>query len=712
MTLLDKVEMIKVCETKDNPSLLDAVIRLGDANKKYLGFYPKVAFERSSSEGKIIGAVNEDGNLLGYLLYYEAKCRAVLQHLCVDEKAQKGGVGRLLVKALQRRTKHLDGILLNCRRDFPAHDFWNKMSFVAVDEKYGRGKKAKILTTFWYDHGHPDLFMGPETQVSESMAIAVVDHNIFIDWNESTNLEGESDALRSDWLRENAKFVITDESFNELNRINNAEKRKAYRSFARTFEQLQYDKKESEEHLEKLKKVLGEGQKASDWSDLRQLAIAISGGAHFFITRDSGILKKAEDISELFGIEVSRPLDFVLYFDELIRGTEYRPERLKGSCVTIRKIGRGDIARLSELFVDHSAREGRKDLEKKIRNLYPLGSGSIGYIYENNGETIGFIVMVAKGKVCDIPFFRIMKGRLCSTLARNISLDIIKETVRVTNGKGICRIIDPCLNIEIINALEETGFVKSGGLIVKVNLNGIHDSNKVCEIIRELSGKEKIEENILRSLADFIESSESEMVDKANAFKIERRIWPGRLKNTGLESFVVPIQPRWAMHLFDENLAKSNLFGAVPLLALNCENVYYRGAKPRVLRAPGRILWYISEDKSYQKTKSLRACSTIADVTIGPAKVLYKRFKRLGIYSWNNVVEKSHNDPEGDVMAVRFTNTELFEAIIPRKQLDTVLRKYMGTNPPLSTAVKIPNDCFCELYRMGSADKKEDGKKL
>ena len=104
--------------------------------------------------------------------------------------------------------------------------------------------------------------------------------------------------------------------------------------------------------------------------------------------------------------------------------------------------------------------------------------------------------------------------------------------------------------------------------------------------------------------------------------------------------------------------------------------------------------------------------STIADVTIGPAKVLYKRFKRLGIYSWNNVVEKSHNDPEGDVMAVRFTNTELFEAIIPRKQLDTVLRKYMGTNPPLSTAVKIPNDCFCELYRMGSADKKEDGKKL
>lgn len=690
---------MKVIEIKNKPHLLDDVIKIGDANKKHLGFYPREAFKKSASEGKIICAIDDRENLFGYLLYYVAKDRAVIQHLCVQKDSRNKGVGRLLVKNLQERTKHLEGILLNCRRDFPAHIFWAKM-FIAVGEKLGRGKKAQILTTFWHDHEHPDLFMYSEKEEKELRAIAVIDHNIFIDLNKSEEIENESTILRADWLNENVKFFITDETFNEIVRCKDTKKRKESRLLAHKFDRLRHDKNLSDKIFTEFSQVMGTAKKASDWSDLKHLAYAISGNANFFITRDTDILNKAEKISKLYGIEILRPLEFVLHFDELIRSTEYRPVRLKGSSVNIRKIASEDIVPLSKKFINHKKEERGRDFEKRLRDVL-ISHKCKGYLFEINKSVLGFVVLVIRGEVCDIPFLRIMQGELCSTLARNVSLDIVRQTIELTNGNGISRILDQYLNVEVIEALKGVGFIESGKQFAKVNLKGVHTTEKICEIIKLLAIRVKTESDFLKKIIDYIEHSGKENLDGATTFKIEKKIWPGIISNGTLDSYIIPIQPKWAMHLFDENLAASDLFGACPKLVLNCENVYYRAAKPKVLKAPGRILWYVSGNKNFQGTKSIRAYSTIADVSIGSAKVLYKRFRRLGIYSWKDVLEKAHDKPEGDIMAVRFINTDLFKNPISRKTVDTILREYTGAIPPLSTAVKISSECYCELFNMG-----------
>ena len=74
---------------------------------------------------------------------------------------------------------------------------------------------------------------------------------------------------------------------------------------------------------------------------------------------------------------------------------------------------------------------------------------------------------------------------------------------------------------------------------------------------------------------------------------LEKGLWPLKIRELNIPTFIVPIRPEWAMHLFDEDIAKQDLFGGEPSLILNAENIYYRASVPKVLTAPGRILWYV-----------------------------------------------------------------------------------------------------------------------
>jgi hypothetical protein len=98
----------------------------------------------------------------------------------------------------------------------------------------------------------------------------------------------------------------------------------------------------------------------------------------------------------------------------------------------------------------------------------------------------------------------------------------------------------------------------------------------------------------------------------------EKNLWPLKMKDLDSPAFIVPIRPEWAMHLFDADIASQDLFGGEPSLILNSENVYYRSSSPKILSAPGRILWYVSSGSSrYQGSMCIKACSYLDDVEIG-----------------------------------------------------------------------------------------------
>ena len=96
---------------------------------------------------------------------------------------------------------------------------------------------------------------------------------------------------------------------------------------------------------------------------------------------------------------------------------------------------------------------------------------------------------------------------------------------------------------------------------------------------------------------------------------------------------MVPIRPGWASDLFDSGLAVRMLWAADSELALNPESVYYRSARNGPSRPFGRLLWYVSQGKKDPETMRVRACSRLADVIVGPAKDLFREFRRLGVYA-------------------------------------------------------------------------------
>jgi hypothetical protein len=159
--------------------------------------------------------------------------------------------------------------------------------------------------------------------------------------------------------------------------------------------------------------------------------------------------------------------------------------------------------------------------------------------------------------------------------------------------------------------------------------------------------------------------------------------------------------------MFDHGLAELTLFGANPNLVLNCENIYYRAARPAVMTAPARVLWYVSDDAAYPQSKAVRACSLVEEVVVGKPKDLFRRFRRIGVYEWKDIYALAECDIDTDIMAFRFTKTQPLRRPIPWARLQDILRRETGRANPLLSPVLIPEGCFLQIYRQGMSDDAE-----
>ncbi len=195
---------------------------------------------------------------------------------------------------------------------------------------------------------------------------------------------------------------------------------------------------------------------------------------------------------------------------------------------------------------------------------------------------------------------------------------------------------------------------------------------------------------------------EGDMVEDISVLAdIERMLWPAKITDADIPTFIVPIQPRWARDLFDEDLASQILWGAKEDLAIRREYVYYSAkSSPGVLKAPGRILWYVSDDENTPGSKKVRACSQLDEVIVDTPKNLYRQFRRLGIYEWKNVFELANGDISRKILAIRFSNTELFTSPVALDTFRDVLERD-NCRSPLISFFRISSQAFSELYTLG-----------
>ena len=684
-------------------SYLTDIKALWRVNSKTLGYFPDGAFDEHASNRNILAAINETGTLEGYLLYRVVRRgkmwpEVIIVHLCVDENIRNHGTAKKLVEYIREKTKqdHL-GIGLWCRRDYVVNLFWQKVGFIPVAERESRS--GERLTFWWMGFDRPSLFNQPIVDVRIQ---AVIDANVFYDFQDEASFKTEeSKALLADWLSNEVVLLITDELFNEIDRNSDPIQREKSRGFAQGFKHLQTEPEKVGEIVNLLSSIIPSTQEIQDNSDIKQLAHTIAGGVNFFITRDKRMLGIADDLYRIHNIRVISPGFFIGQLDEIIREAEYQPIRMASTNIRSSKIRSEDQRELEQNFLCSNKGEKGSAFIKKIKSYISNPTRyNTQIVRDPNNKPIAIIVYDIKNpSELLIPLLRIARHQLSGTIARHI---LCKAVLYSAEHKlTLIRISDDFIQESLDGALAESGFSLVKNRWIKLTLTHASGMLDLINSMGIMKGQYHEIEELLDEYINLL--GRSQLDDVLNLADVEKTLWPMKILDAKIPTFIVPIRPYWAQHLFDERLANQTFWGANPETMLRTENIYYRScAFGGKISAPARILWYISALPKMPYTKYIRACSSLDEVIVGPAKILYKRYNRLGIYRWEQIKKLAGNDSERNIMALLFSRTEQFPNPVSLVKIQAVYHMYeVGRKFSVQSPLLISSETFAYIYEMG-----------
>ena len=689
----------------DKSPHLQTVKALWRANSKTLGRFPKGAFAERAAHRQILVALAPQLGCIGYLLYRHSYDRITIVHLCIARSHQGQGVARLLIEQLKQITKEkYSGIGLHCRRDYGLEEMWSRLGFVAKYEKAGDSKDGKLLTYWWLDHGHQNLFFNVTTQQLESKLCVVIDAKVFIDiCADENNDSEESKSLLADWIQPELELCVTDELFNIINNtIDNDDERNRYRQVADTFTRLSCNNQSLDTIVKDFQDLLSERGIALNKYDVRYLARTIASNSHIFVTMDEQLLNLSCEIYEKFRLSILHPNNLITQLDELRRIPEYQPVRLAGTLLEQRRVQRGQEDLLTNYFHCDEQSKNKVEFQQQLRwFLAEPHKFECSVVIEGENQPIA---LVAYGKQkeheLEIPMLRVRNNSLSATIVRHLIFQSISYSAR--EHRQFTRITDPYLDETVTTAIQEDAFIRVNNGWLKANLAVAETASQLSLRLITLGSSLGPEYNFCLQIAESI-NRENIIKDVQASADIERFLFPAKIIDAEIPTFIIPIQPRWAKDLFDEKLANQTLFGAKTELAFNREAVFYRAVQnSRGLKAPCRILWYVSgtqsegKGKGYCEVESVRACSYVDEVVIGKPKELYQRFQRLGVYRFTDV-ENIKLDKDGNIMAIRFSDIELFDNPVTSKQLQKISDKKLLLVSPC----EIKKQDFIKVYNLG-----------
>lgn len=684
---------IKAISHKD--SILHEVIALGDKNKQTLGMLPEGAFLHHARKKTIIIAV-ENGKLSGYLLYRisQRKRLVSITHLCVADEYQGKGVSTALLHKLKSKYENLfSGIALTCRADYQhASKLWEKFGFKPRDKKPSRSKRGQYHLIRWiYDFGNPHLFS--ELHLDKQKVRAVLDSSIVIPLSENENLVPEITALHADWLEDDVEYMCTQEIYNDLNRDENLPRAERTRKYLRRFDMAQFKPDERDQIAEDLKAHIP-GKTPNDVSDRKQLAECIAAGIPYFITMDKGIHDLSEELSAKYRVDVLRPAEFVMLQDELYHSLDYKAFRLAGANYDLEKLKGTELEKLVDAFGGIVLNEKKSDLRGIIsRCTTNTKGGGVKVIKNRQSEAIAMYgLQVTTTETC-VELIRIKQTKVSTVLFQQIVRDIVLLTVNQKMSR--VQITEPNIGDDERAILEIMGFVFLNNRWEKLCLSGIQSIDEVLinEHVKNLYDTQLIGKTV---------QSAPTPLGEILKIDFERKLWPLKLADADIPTYIIPIRPYWASQLFDFYLANTSLYGASESLTWSRENVYYRSVKPVSERTPGRILWYISsEEKFTGRSRGIAATSYLDEVTIDRTKAIFRKFKNFGVYEWKDIYNLANKEIMSEIKALKFSDTEVFKKIIPLERINEIMLKHNRPKNTFPSPVEVSKEIFNEIYQIG-----------
>ncbi len=648
--------------------LLAEVIRLGNGPaKRTLGLLPDQGFADRARKGTLLAAL-KDGELIGYLLYDLPRNEVKIVHLCVAPAGQRHGVARSLVDAVASRHSDRQRLALWCRDDYEAAAVWEALGFLPLGSKPGRSRAGHMLTIWVRDFGHQTLF-----DFGEEREFVALDHNVFLDLHVPRGLrpEGkESEYLLEDWIAEYIELCVTDEIFHEIHRHKNKTEKMVEQGWASQYRNIS----NPTDAWESLVGIAAEMAPRADPADHRHVARAAAAGATYLVSRDGALLRSAEALEGSLDITVLPPERLIARLDRMRSDDPYRPAALQGTELSQSAPSDDQHVEFMAALLNHASGEKRAELGARLRPaLADRNTYNVQIVQTQDGRTIGGFAQRVVDKGLEVPFLRVASGwdgahvvaRQLAFAQRKRAADSALEYVRVT---------DPHPSRDIRDALQLEHFHQ-------------RDSEWMCEV--------------RTGLIDETELSAGGPLSASEAFSLEERQWPAKFIGAGIPTYLVPIKLPFAEALIDPDLAGGSLIPRRMGLGLNREHVYYRKVRnARGIAAGSRILWYVSGDSHLQSRGSICAVSHVAEVVVGRPGSLFARFERFGVYGFEQVRECA--DRNGEVMAIRFTDTEVLERSLDLDRLTQLWEQGGGRSHAPQSPMAIGEHMFCLLYGQSS----------
>lgn len=681
----DAPPQIRAVTPADHQLLAD-VVALGDRFRSRLGFLPPAAYQQAAAAGTLLAAMS-GARLVGYTLYGLPGDRVRLSHLCVEPSHRGTGVNRLLVEEISRRHRDRMGISLKCRRDYGLDRMWSRLGFEPRNEVDGRGKTPTSLVIWWRDHGHPHLFTDAEPA---ALLQAAMDCNVFADLHASHVRTGapESRVLSAPWITGLVGLVVLPQLIAEINNIAETAERRSQLRAAQSYTRLRPDASRADGVVRALIEAAWESlglhlpRTPNDLGDLRYVAEAAVAGVGYLVTRDEKLLQLSEVAEQACSVRILRPSDVVLHIDELTRAQVYQPGRLLGTSLTATAVPAG---REQEqlVFLNRPGGERQSGFKARLRDFAAQPDRwERQEIVDGQGRLLATYCHGVRGDELQVPFLRVVEGEpLGATLARQI-LFMLRQRCREA-GVEVLRLSDPYPQRVLRLAAQEDAFQPVG-------------SDLVALVLEEVGGTALVSEHAARVAArlGMVVPRLEAPLPAAAASAVERAWWPVKITDAELPSFLVPIKPKWAYGLFG---VPAGLIPRDDRLGLSREHVYYRAARSRGEQFPARVLWYASAAKTHALSCVI-GCSRLDSVVVGHGNAVHQRFKHLGVYHKEDVLNAC--DDQGRVMALRFSDTEIFPRFVPFKRLVQLGARH-GQRVNVQSVFKISPDLFHALYEEG-----------
>ncbi len=660
---------------------LDDVDDLMKQDSRTLGFLPTEALTDYLQRGRVIGAKTKGEGLIGYLLYAPSESRLRIVQLCVSAGFRGLGIASRLLEELKGTATTQSAITLSCRRDFPAHRLWPKLGFVSIGEKPGRSVAGHLLN-LWHLPLDPanQLDLGLfQAQTSDETVDVIVDAQVFFDLSKPDSVESQpSKALLADFLVDSLNLWTTDELFNEIDRNEDSEIRQAGRVRMQQFPQVTYPPRLMEDFEGRLRNVLPH-RTPSQLSDIMHLAKAAASDVAVFVTRDRPLLNKAGDIADLTDLRVLSPTDLIVELHELLEGQSYGPERVSGLGLAWYRCTIHDLASLPiDSFLSEG--EGLRQLKSLLDRYLTRPTEYRCELLKAEGNDVAIrIVSAAAQRKVAIPLARVARTADRPLFGRFLVADTIAKAVE--NDQDMLAFEQSGLSPSLIPDLLTMGFTPCGDTFARFCFSRCLNREGALQDMAALSPE------VATAYGD------------ATDLELERDCAPVSLA-AAQNYFLVPIQPGYAMSMIDRQLSSSDMFGGDPSVLLRWENVYYRRATTshKILKAPGRILWYVSRSQ-----KQIVAVSHLDEVVIDTAKELLRRFKKFGILGWQELYQMCAGDTSMALMALRFSHTFVFRRRIPLNEVRTVYAED-GSGLTVQQPTSMPASRFQKLYQIGFPD--------